>query len=661
MAAMIAFFGVPHSLAAAKDTYPKLASYYLNFFGESEYSSLSKFDLLIIPTEMVYLNNDFFRQYRAAKKDGLLISYVYPAMAMEYNPDESITLRNYVLDNINQRGWWLQNAYRERLEIWPSLFAVNVTDKNWQDFNVGYLKDKISIQEWDGIMYDTVDAMINHYNKNGGIDIDGDGREDASDTVNRKWQEGMAELFKKTRTALGSKIIMINGNSLNAYQPDINGRMFETFPTPWEGNGSWTSSMYQYLANLPGKNVKPNIYVLNGNTNNSGNRYDYRKMRFGLTSALLGDGYYSFDYGDKDHGQTWWYDEYDVRLGKAKSGAYNLLDKGDKTVKPGLWRRDFEYGISLVNSTDKAQKYVFDKEEFEKINGSQDRRINDGSKVNWVKIDPNDGVVLLKMNTEIENAGFLNGGFFRSFDLKGRQTRNGFFAYKDAYPGDTQILVSDIDNDGDNETLVNGRGMITVYDNGVKKASFAPYGPNFKGEISFAVGDLNCDRIKEIITGPGRGGGPQIRVFSASGKLLSSGFFAFDKNSRKGVSVAAGDIDNDGSDEIIVGAGAGESPKIRIFNKDGRLIREFLAYDKGFRGGVNVASGDMDGDGLDEIAAGPGAGGGPHVRIFKGSGRLAGQFFAYDKSSRSGVRVLADDINNDGLAEILASSDIFTK
>jgi len=49
-------------------------------------------------------------------------------------------------------------------------------------------------------------------------------------------------------------------------------------------------------------------------------------MRFGLTSALMGNAFYSFDYGDDDHGQTWRYDEYEVSLGQP-TGAPMLASK----------------------------------------------------------------------------------------------------------------------------------------------------------------------------------------------------------------------------------------------------------------------------------------------------------------------------------------------
>ena len=89
--------------------------------------------------------------------------------------------------------------------------------------------------------------------------------------------------------------------------------------------------------------------------------------------------------------------------------------------------------------------------------------------------------------------------------------------------------------------------------------------------------------------------------------------------------VAAGDVNGDGRDDVITGAGAGGGPHVRVFSgDDGAELAGFFAYDAAFGGGVRVAAGDFDGDGRADILTGPGAGGGPHVRAFDGDNAGAG-------------------------------------
>jgi hypothetical protein len=54
----------------------------------------------------------------------------------------------------------------------------------------------------------------------------------------------------------------------------------------------------------------------------------YRHMRYGLTSALMGDGLFSYDYGDEWHGNLWWYDEFGARGSSQVSQATTLPPRG---------------------------------------------------------------------------------------------------------------------------------------------------------------------------------------------------------------------------------------------------------------------------------------------------------------------------------------------
>lgn len=161
----------------------------------------------------------------------------------------------------------------------------------------------------------------------------------------------------------------------------------------------------------------------------------------------------------------------------------------------------------------------------------------------------------------------------------------------------------------------------------------------------------------QILTGAGFGGSAHTRIFKENGKSAKLDNFAFDKAFRGGADVAAGDIDGDGVEEIIVGAGPGGGPHIQVFSKlTKKQISSFLAFDKNFRGGVRVATGDINGDGKDEIICGAGPGGGPNVRLFSGKGKyLHWHVFPFSKEFTGGVDVASGDVDQDGKDEIIAS------
>lgn len=163
---------------------------------------------------------------------------------------------------------------------------------------------------------------------------------------------------------------------------------------------------------------------------------------------------------------------------------------------------------------------------------------------------------------------------------------------------------------------------------------------SFAGGMTVAAANLDSDSDIEFVTGAGKGGGPIVRAFDKDGTQISA-FYAYDENFHGGIDVTAADIDNDGKAEIITAAGPGGGPHIKIFKTNGTLVSQFFAYDTNFRGGVNISAADMDGDGKAEIVTGPGAGGGPHVKVFMADGTLKTQLMAYDPNFHGGVDVAA--------------------
>ena len=124
------------------------------------------------------------------------------------------------------------------------------------------------------------------------------------------------------------------------------------------------------------------------------------------------------------------------------------------------------------------------------------------------------------------------------------------------------------------------------------------------------------------------------------------------------VELASGDLDGDGNAELVVGSGPGVQPWISVFRRDiitGRWVSAggFQPFDSQHQAGVSVASGDVNADGADDIVAGNRAGRG-HVRLFSGRtfGLLDG-FWAFDSANNTGARVAAGDVDGNGRTDIL--------
>ena len=101
--------------------------------------------------------------------------------------------------------------------------------------------------------------------------------------------------------------------------------------------------------------------------------------------------------------------------------------------------------------------------------------------------------------------------------------------------------------------------------------------------------------------------------------------------------VAATPNVNSGRADIIAGAGQGGFPVVNIRNSRTGAISSSQVYASNFRGGVRVASGDFNGDGVPEVATAPGVGGGPHLRILSNSTPI--DIFPFDPRFQGGMYV----------------------
>lgn len=226
------------------------------------------------------------------------------------------------------------------------------------------------------------------------------------------------------------------------------------------------------------------------------------------------------------------------------------------------------------------------------------------------------------------------------YDIYGN-LQSEFLAFDSSMTQGINVAAADIDRDNSIEIIAtahqNFEPLVKIFDAaGNLKNQFLAFNPFFKGGLSLAVGDVNGDEFEEIIVSSGPGTSSLVKVFNYNGQAVSQ-FIAYDPSFMRGTTVATGDVDGDSIAEIITGTRSGGGPQVRVFDWQGRVKSQFFAYAEKFLGGVNLASGDLNGDGLSEIITGAGPGGGPHVRVFNSVGDVIWQFFAYHEKFAGGV------------------------
>jgi hypothetical protein len=247
-------------------------------------------------------------------------------------------------------------------------------------------------------------------------------------------------------------------------------------------------------------------------------------------------------------------------------------------------------------------------------------------------------------------------------DQDGRVEKE-FLAFDKNFRGGVNLASGDINSDGQEEIVAaagaGGGPHVRIFNlNGELISQWFAFKDSFRGGIKVACADVNNDGLDEVVAAQGEKGDSEVKMFNGRGGFLSS-FYAYDNKFKGGLSIAAGDVDGDGQAEIVISAGPGKIPEVRIFQPIGVLQGQFLAYPKAFRGGVRVAVANVKGGARKkrvQIITAPAGGGGPHVKFFDAKGNLLSHFFVFNSNFRGGVNLAKADVDNDGLDDIITAA-----
>ncbi|MCB9761603.1 MAG: FG-GAP repeat protein [Alphaproteobacteria bacterium] len=195
--------------------------------------------------------------------------------------------------------------------------------------------------------------------------------------------------------------------------------------------------------------------------------------------------------------------------------------------------------------------------------------------------------------------------------------------------------LADIDGDGVMEVIssapyATGNSGEVVVLSGASGEELHRFSGSFGAQLGFAIadaGDVDGDGTTDIIAGAPNSGAGQARVWSGADGTLLFTLTGENAGDAAGFAVSSGgDMDGDGHSEVVVGAPNWSSNTGRVYvfsGEDGSLMHTLEAEAAGDRMGSAVSpAGDVNGDGVPDVLVGArdaGASRGGLAYVFSGA------------------------------------------
>ncbi|MFO8009806.1 MAG: putative glycoside hydrolase [Dehalococcoidia bacterium] len=243
-------------------------------------------------------------------------------------------------------------------ESWgqEEIYSMDPTNPEWVELITTFYKTLLEQPQHDGIVIDMVIETSLC-------------REAISD---EEWIEATRDIMAQIQDYnTEDKLVVFNSgrdiSEIDEFAEYMDGYLMENFL------GSWGAD---YETGLEAAD-SPYLIVYAVDTENTGEK-NLNKMRLGLILSLLNDNtYFTYDFGPRDHGQAWWFPEYNADLGQPA---------GDYYEKDGAYWRDFEMGI-VVSAPDSPVSVTFE---------VPHKDVSSGKQSTAFEVDKGDGRIFFK-------------------------------------------------------------------------------------------------------------------------------------------------------------------------------------------------------------------------------------------------------------------------
>lgn len=326
----------------------------------------------------------------------------------------------------NAVDWWLRDADGNRVEgLSGGNVRANITDwvkpdKNgdfWSEFRAKYdyeywMKDDV----WD-VWYSDVGHWRPRFQGKGMIGDFSGGQEVSTGEIDEAWRKGHRRHWDAIRKLRPDILISVNHDwytahhragdafSLGVYANQINGGMLEEVMAPDDGfefNKGW-DRLYEAYRWSYGYMVEPVVMMFTVR----GQPEDYQFFRYAFTTCLLGGAFFDYLPDNKFRkGSVPWFDEFD-RAGRDNTGWMGQPKAGSAfpaSWKQGVYRRDFENAIVLVNPRGNGKRVVELEPGLMHLEGRQAPAVNHGGPAESVVLEDADGIVLV-LKTYLDSVG----------------------------------------------------------------------------------------------------------------------------------------------------------------------------------------------------------------------------------------------------------------